>query len=157
MPGGDQDITDDLAKFANALPGNLEAFAAAMEQARAGMEQYGFNLWRAADSTTDGLSAGIKSITEDTANLIASYVNALRADVSYIRMMQGPGWENVKQIRALMPSPTVWELIAKIEAHAANTERNTLALVQRADNVLSTLKEVITTEDGAHSFRASTQ
>ena len=157
LPGGDQDITDDLAKFANALPGNLEAFAAAMEQARAGMEQYGFNLWRAADSTTDGLSAGIKSITEDTANLIASYVNALRADVSYIRMMQGPGWENVKQIRALMPSPTVWELIAKIEAHAANTERNTLALVQRADNVLSTLKEVITTEDGAPSFRASTQ
>ena len=157
LPGGDQDITDDLAKFASTLPANLEAFAAAMEQARAGMEAYGFNLWQAADDSAANLAGGIKSITEDTANLIASYVNAIRADVSYIRVMQGPGWENVKQIRALMPSPSVWELIAKIEAHTANTERHALALVQRADNVLSTLKDVITTEDGAPSFRASMQ
>ncbi|MBR3291366.1 MAG: hypothetical protein IKI66_04205 [Bacteroidales bacterium] len=157
LPGGDQDITDDLAKFANALPANLEAFAAAMEQARAEMEAYGFNLWQAANDSAANLAGGIKSITEDTANLIASYVNAIRADVSYIRVMQGPGWENVKQIRALMPPPSVWELIAKIEAHTANTERHALALVQRADNVLSTLKDVITTEDGAPSFRASMQ
>lgn len=153
LPGGDQDITDDLAKFANALPQRLEAFADAMEQARAGMEQYGFNLWQAADNADGGLGNGIKSITEDTANLMASYLNAMRADLSIIRAMQAQGWQDIKQIRALMPSPTVWELIAKIEAHSANTARNTQQMLQRQDRILSTLQEVITTEDGAPAFR----
>lgn len=154
LPEGDQDITDDLAKFANILPDKLEAFAVAMEQARAGMEQYGFNLWQASDSTEGGLSTGIKSITEDTANLLASYINAIRADVSAMRITQAQGWDTVRQIRALMPSPTVWEYIAKIEAHTHDTARNTAALVQSNARVLDTLQSIVTTEDGAPSIRA---
>lgn len=154
LPGGDQDITDDLAQFANGLPQRLEAFAQAMEQARAGMEQYGFNLWQAADSTGDNLGNGIKSITEDQANLLASYANAMRADLSIIRALQVQGWQDIKQIRALMPSPTVWEMIAKIEAHSANTARNTAQMIQQQGRILSTLQAVITSEGGAPAFRA---
>lgn len=154
LPGGDQDITDDLANFARNLPQYLEAFSQAMEQARDGMEQYGFNLWQAADSTGDNLGNGLKSITEDTANLLASYINAMRADLSIIRALQVQGWQDVKEIRALMPSPTVWELIAKIEAHSANTARNTAQMIQRQDRILSTLSGVITSEDGAPAIRA---
>ena len=125
-----------------------------MEQARAGMEQYGFNLWQAADSTGDNLGNGIKSITEDQANLLASYANAMRADLSIIRALQVQGWQDIKQIRALMPSPTVWELIAKIEAHSANIARNTAQMIQQQGRILSTLQAVITSEDGAPAFRA---
>lgn len=35
-------------------------------------------------ATKEGLSASIKGVTEDTANLLASYLNAVRADVSLI-------------------------------------------------------------------------
>ena len=147
LPGGDQDITDDLAKFANNLPSSLEAFASAMEQARAGMEKYGYNLWEAAETTESGLSSGIQSISEDTANLLASYVNAIRADVSYMRVLQGQSLDELKAIRSLMPSPTVWELITKIEAHSRNTATNTAKL-------LDSLNSVITTEDGAPALRS---
>ena len=98
----------------------------------------------------DTLGNGIKGITEDTANLLASYLNAIRADVSYLRMLNAQGWADVKSIRALMPSPTVWEYIAKIEANTANTAK-------AAKDILSELRNVITTADGAPAVRSSLQ
>jgi hypothetical protein len=40
------------------------------------------------EGESSGLSNGIKSITEETADILASYVNAIRADVSLIRESQ---------------------------------------------------------------------
>lgn len=45
------------------------------------LEKYGVDLKENTESST-GLSAGIKGITEETGGLLASYVNAIRADVS---------------------------------------------------------------------------
>lgn len=43
---------------------------------------YGYNM---KDSASSSLSSGIKGVTEDTADLLASYINAIRADVSLNR------------------------------------------------------------------------
>ena len=48
-----------------------------------GLKEAGIDL--TANGEANGLSKGIQSITEDTANLLASYINAIRADVAVIR------------------------------------------------------------------------
>ena len=102
------------------------------------------------DEDSESLGNGIKGITEDTANLLASYLNAIRADVSYMRMLNTQGWADVKEIRAMLPSPTVWEHIAKIEA-------NTASSAATAKSILKEIQNVITTEDGAPAIRSSMQ
>lgn len=42
-------------------------------------------------STKSGLSKGIQGTTEETSNLLASYLNAVRADVSVIRRIMEMG------------------------------------------------------------------
>lgn len=102
------------------------------------------------EDDSESLGNGIKGITEDTANLLASYLNAIRADVSYMRMLNTQGWADVKEIRAMLPSPTVWEHIAKIEA-------NTASSAATAKSILKEIQNVITTEDGAPAIRSSMQ
>ena len=96
-------------------------------------------------------------MTEDTASLIASYINAMRADVSIMRMMQVQGWQDVKAIRALMPPPTVWEYITKIEAHTFNVAQNTARIAAINATLLNDLRSVITSEDGAPAIRSLMQ
>lgn len=68
-------IADDAAKATSSFMDAMEDYA----------KQYGVTLKDTEKSASSGLSAGISSITEDTADLLASYVNAIRADVSAIR------------------------------------------------------------------------
>jgi len=90
-----------------------------------------------ADSAS--LGKGIQSITEDTANLLASYINAMRADLSYIRLMQEGGWQDVKAIReavSLGQVPNYNEYMAQIAA-------NTFDTAQATNNILLELRSVI--------------
>ena len=145
-----------FADFEDRLDGGLADFEKGMEAAREWGKSRGYDLW-AEDEGDNALGNGIKSITEDTANLLASYINAIRADVSVIRMMQVQGWQDVKTIRALMPPPTVWEYITKIEAHAYNVAQNTARIATINASLLNDLRSVITSEDGAPAVRASMQ
>lgn len=81
-----------------------------------------------------GLGSGIKSITEDTANLLASYINAIRADVSYIRSMQERGWEHINTFGAAFP--TLNDYIAQIAA-------TNFDIAQSNQRILSELQSVI--------------
>lgn len=49
----------------------------------------GFDIFKPDEDSKSGLSAGIQSVTEDTADLLASYLNAIRADVA---MQTGSYW-----------------------------------------------------------------
>ena len=49
------------------------------------MGKYGFNVFEK-DTNTPTLGKSVQSLTEDTGNLVASYLNATRADVSIIKM-----------------------------------------------------------------------
>ena len=90
---------------------------------------------------SSSLGNGIKGITEDTANLLASYINAMRADVSVIRSLQEVGWGDVKAIREGIQggfaTPNYNEYMAQI---AANTENS----VRAQEAILAKLKDIIT-------------
>lgn len=97
------------------------------------------------------LGAGIKGITEDTANLLASYLNAIRADVSYSREI----WErmdvSMQQIAAALAgfsAPSLMEYQAKIESNTYNTMLAT-------QSILSNLQSVMDYEGGTAAIRVS--
>lgn len=100
------------------------------------------------DPTASGssLANGIKSITEDTANLLASYINAIRSDVSQIRSMQAGMQASLSSLLEALPkSPTLGDYLARIEAHTANMSVSTT-------EILKQLKSVITTQGGSAAF-----
>ena len=102
------------------------------------------------EGAEDGnLGTGIKNITEDTANLLASYLNAIRADVAYARVI----WErmdtSMQQIAAALSgfsAPSLMEYQAQIASNTYNTMLNT-------QSILSRLESVMDYESGSASIR----
>jgi len=82
----------------------------------------------------NSLGNGIKSITEDTANLLASYLNAIRADVSYMRGMEEKGWGEVSVIGAAMPT---------LNDHLAQIAATNFDIAQNTQSMLSEMRSVI--------------
>ena len=77
----DQNEVKQVAGALMGLSEKSEAYTKALDDVNAWLkENYGIDLQE--DSKKEGLKAGIKGITEDTASLLASYVNAMRADLS---------------------------------------------------------------------------
>lgn len=104
-------------------------------------------------SSGGSLSAGIKSITEETANLLASYVNAMRADLSVIRGMQTSGWQDVRLIREAIQNqyaPNYNEYMAQIAA-------NTYDTAQSNNEILSRLRSIITVSTNGGSAVRTTK
>ena len=145
-----------LDMFNDEIDEGLEDYQKNMEEGKKWAQKKGYDVYSGEDEDTT-LSSGIKSITEDTANLLASYVNAIRSDLSMMRMMQIEGWNDVKEIRALMPAPTLWEQIAKIEAHTYDMAKSNALIAQHNADMLAEMRSIITTEDGAPSIRTSVQ
>lgn len=100
------------------------------------------------DSATETLADGIKGLTEDTANLLASYLNAIRSDVSQMRAIQAFHLPIISQ-----SMPTITEHLAKIQANTYNTAVNTAAMSAKLDDIRSTLDSVMTSDGGASAFR----
>ena len=82
----------------------------------------------------NSLGTGIKGITEETAGLLASYINAIRADVSYIRMMQERGWEHINAFGAALPT---------LNDHIAQIAATNFDIAQSNQSILSELRSVI--------------
>ena len=88
------------------------------------------------DGTTD-LAQGIKGITEDQANLLASYLNAIRADVSYSKTLWVKMDANLQKIANLFTSsPTLMEYQAQIAANTYNTAIATQEILLRLNSVI---------------------
>lgn len=95
------------------------------------------------------LGSSIKeaNLTEETGSLIASYINAIRADVSFSKSQRAQMIETAGQIlTAMAPLPKLSDYLTKIEA-------NTLNAANAARDILSELRGVITSEGGASAFR----
>lgn len=106
----------------------LEAYYPFFEDVLNGLSEY-FNTSEADTEST--LGNGIKSITEDTANLLASYVNAIRADVAAMRQMMA------EQSVSTFSMPTLAEYLTQIQANTYNTAQNTASLLERIDSVMT--------------------
>jgi hypothetical protein len=101
------------------------------------------------EEAESNLGNGIKGITEDTANLLASYLNAIRADVSYSKTL----WERMdartQQIATMLAgfsAPTLMDYQKRIEANTADIAFNT-------QRILSELQSVMTSEGGYTAIR----
>ena len=94
-------------------------------------------------SGSDALSGGIKGITEDTANLLASYLNGIRGDMILNR-------EAVISMRDSFDKhiPTIDDNIAKIEAHTADIKANT-------GKMLDEIYSLVTTSSGEARLKVS--
>jgi hypothetical protein len=91
----------------------------------------------AGESGTTDLGDGIKGITEDQANLLASYLNAIRADVSYSKELWQRMDANLQRIADIfVSSPSLMEYQAQIAANTYNTAIAT-------QEILSELRGVI--------------
>ena len=77
----EQDIIG-MAPWLKEVEGSIDLSKKVFDLVNKALGEYGYSM-----KSTDnkGLSAGIQSITEDTADLLASYLNAIRAAVEYIR------------------------------------------------------------------------
>lgn len=118
-------IAEDMA----AIKENAPLF----EQILTALDPY-FN--RTSGSSSDSLREGInKELVEGNSSLIASYMNAMRADLSVLRQLQTAGWADVRLVRETMP--TLADHVARIEA---NTYDNAVA----AQGILSKLSSIIT-------------
>ena len=124
---------------------SLDAFNAAVEEIGAQGPQINATLeklskyWEGmSEETSQGLSEGIKGITEDTANLLASYLNAMRSDVSQMRTLQA---EHLPIISAAMP--TILDHLAQINAHAFDTAQHTQSMLSELISINSKFGDVI--------------
>lgn len=91
--GKDFELTPDkLEQLAGKLMAGMEgvdAYNSALDQLEKILnEKYGLSM-KGDEESKSGLSAGIQGVTEDTADLLASYINQIRADVA---MQTGTYW-----------------------------------------------------------------
>jgi hypothetical protein len=84
------------------------------------------------ETSKSGLSASITGITEDTADLLASYVNAIRADVSVLRAMATDFYYKTM--------PDVTSLLGSQLASLKAIEANTLRTANGVEDIFEVMK-----------------
>lgn len=113
-------ISAQMAIIGGTLP---TAFNNLMDGLNAGMQKAGLEDMRSIGTeSASSMTNSIKGVTETTADLLASYINAIRADVSVNRM-------TLTEILYAVQGQTEMPMIARaqlqqLEQVAANTQRN---------------------------------
>jgi ABC-type transporter Mla subunit MlaD len=152
-------FTDEMEKEAaeKLASGDTEAAIATVEKAMEAAKELTPNIqalleslhpyFQAEEDESATLGSGIKGITEDTANLLASYLNAIRADVSYSKTIWERMDKTTQQIASLLTSvPNLMEYQAQIAANTFDTATAT-------QEILSELRGVITSDGGYTGVR----
>lgn len=125
---------NDVVRVAKLLDEAGESSVSTITTILDAMKKAGYDLTDAESSKSGNLSSSISSITEDAGDLLVSYVNAIRADVSVNR-------EQLAQIVLMMeqmPSmnATAQAQLRQLETISANTGRN----ADSNDEILSVLR-----------------
>lgn len=102
-----------------------------------------------ADQTVSGLSGGIKSITEETADLLASYVNAIRADVAFIRTWYVAHFNDNNKDDGMS------DVVTQISVTVAQIEVNTRNSAVNTDKIYSLLNSLTKTVQQGKALRVS--
>lgn len=91
---------------------------------------------QAGSSGTDTLKDGIsKELVEGNSSLIASYLNAMRADLSVIRGFQASGWQDIRLVRESMP--TFLDYAAQVAANTYDNAQATQAILSRLQSIIT--------------------
>lgn len=117
-------VQDDANRNADAINSMIAAFA---DRGLLGMDSD--------SSDANSLGNGIKGITEETASLLASYLNAIRADVSVMRALQEKGWENIEALAGVL-TPSLADYVQQIAANTYNAAQDTNAILAELRSVI---------------------
>ena len=88
--GDTSGLLDSFAKFSEAAPEAMAAFNAAMQAAKDAGAGFGFDLFNNEDDRSSGMTGAVKSITEETAGVLAG-------NITQIRIKQAESNELVRQ------------------------------------------------------------
>lgn len=108
------DEATQLVKQLEALKGKIDTGRTVYDAVADAMKALGISPSGESSKTSSGLSKGIQGTTEETSNLLASYLNAVRADVSVIRMILESGG-------AMGDSPMAQIQLQQLQMIASNT------------------------------------
>lgn len=153
----DESLTDEqkFNGYTDVLDGMISDALAQQDLATSLMEQYkedaankGLDIFSPDEDvkqSQSGLSSSIQGVTEDTANLLGSYLNAIRQDVSVQRNVM----ENIGSNLLPTISITAQAQLQQLNAIAANT----LANANAAKEIRELFAGVITTGSGGKAIR----
>lgn len=132
---GAEEVAAETGRLADEIRAKAEASAEFINRVLSGFSDAGL-LGSETSGTSGSLSDGIKAVTEDTASLIASYMNAVRADVSYAKTQREAMLE---LLRNAFPasSPTLLEYLAQIQANTYDTAVATRDMLSEFRGVLA--------------------
>ena len=95
---------------------------------------------------SSGITASAKSLTEETGNILASYINAMRSDLSVIRsILDGSNSKGIYgQVYAIMQAyyPTIVNTLALQQAELVKIQNNTLRSANNSDGILTAIEEL---------------
>lgn len=100
-----------------------------------------------ADQTSGSLSGSIQSITEETADLLASYVNAIRADVAFIRSYYAAHFAD--------DNSQMQDVVTTISVAVAQIEVNTKRSADNTDEIIDLINAVTKTTSTGKALRVS--
>lgn len=100
-----------------------------------GLKKMGIDLSETSKDASSGLSKGIQGVTEDTANLLGSYLGAIRQDVSVKRSLI----EQLVSVDVPQMSIIAQAQLQQLQQVAANTKRNADA----ADRIYELVNRVV--------------
>lgn len=141
-----EEFGERLAATTDDLKAQLEAIAPGWEMIFQTWQEKG--LLPTEGGGTSDLGEGIKGITEDTASLLASYINAMRADLSMMRGIQAKYLPSIGE-----SMPTIMDYLAQIQANTYNTAMSNASLLDETRAILGELRSVITTDSGDTAIR----
>lgn len=83
--GGDNNVTDDFARFFEQAPALTEQFYASLAQARDMAKEYGFDILDGS-GTDQSLAGSIKGMSEESANRLAGYWASVQVNIADMKV-----------------------------------------------------------------------
>ncbi len=133
------------------IGGVTDAFYEFLEDRKEAADKLGYDIFGPDDQegSSSGLSSSIQGVTEDTANVLGSYLNAIRQDVSVSRHFM----ENISVNLLPTLSVTAQAQLQQLNVIAENTRINAEAAESIRSFLYDTLSGVIVSTSGGKAFR----
>ena len=128
-------LTESSMSILAGMANGAEEAAKVTEAYFEGLKKLGIDLSESSDEAKDSLSKGVQGVTEDTANLLGSYLQAIRQDVSVKRsLIEKLVGEDIPEMGYIAQAQ-----LRELNQIAANTKRNADA----ADKIYDLVNRVV--------------
>lgn len=128
-------LTESSMSILAGMANGAEEAAKVTEAYFEGLKKLGIDLSESSDEAKDSLSKGVQGVTEDTANLLGSYLNSIRQDVSVKRsLIEKLVGEDIPEMGYIAQAQ-----LRELNQIAANTKRNADA----ADKIYDLVNRVV--------------